>query len=119
HDWLHDFSISLDCQYDRPLFPAVGRACDQWYHLPLIGQAHAHREAAVRAEPDWLPLDANPRIRLGAAEHDQLGVDLELELSRRCQQSLNTHAIIGHRVAHRTAQTLLEELLQLRAGALR
>src|SRR5262249_37368682 len=85
--------------------------------LPAVGQGEAHRERAVGPELDGLALQSDAGVRLGGAVDDQFGVELEPEVPQFAAGHQPAGAEAGdRRRAQRSAQALLEELLQLQAA---
>ena len=111
------FVLRSSAKHDRPLLGAVGGRGDDRNHLPMIGQAHPQREAAVGTQFDRLAADRDVRVGLGHAVQDHLGVDFQLEQPAAGEEGLGPFAVAGHqRRTHRAAEPLLEQLLQLLVG---
>src|SRR4051812_49069893 len=98
--------VALHGEDDGALLDAVGAGCHRGDDLPAVRQVERHAEGAVRVQLDRVIVQGQVRGRVGAAEDDQLRVDLEEEL---------LHAARGHRAG---AEGGLLRRAELAAGAL-
>ena len=73
-------------------------------------QAEAHGEGAISSQVDRLALQGHAGVGFGRPVHDQLGVDLEVEVATQRTQRCRRQ-VLEARAAHGSAQPFLEEML--------
>src|SRR5262249_14766046 len=76
------FRISFHGEDNRSLLDSIRRGGHRGNDLPAIGQRETHREGAIGTEFHGLALKGDARLRIGGAVDDQLGIELEPELTQ-------------------------------------